>query len=221
MDSFANEYLSELASGEPYRVKDSAPKVGRLVKAGQIEPEVAVKALYDAWDGAYGLFEGDGFGTYRDKCQGIAEGLWIIGSPEAIKVAMEIMEGVIRDSKGVGPGGDPRSEKTMLSMLQSGAEYQEDWSSHVSSKSKGGCFIATAALGSPDAAQIGTLYRWRDEVLTHSASGRAFIRVYYWVSPRIAPLIERSSLARRATVRWLINPLCARLKSQVEREDLG
>lgn len=63
----------------------------------------------------------------------------------------------------------------------------------------GGCFIATAAWGSPMATEVASLRRFRDRVLMHSAAGRAFVRAYYAWSPPLATFIgERESL-RSAT----------------------
>ena len=49
-----------------------------------------------------------------------------------------------------------------------------------------GCYIATAVYGSYDAPQVMILRSYRDEVLTKSILGRAFIIIYYKLSPRVA-----------------------------------
>lgn len=51
------------------------------------------------------------------------------------------------------------------------------------SKSRGGCYIATCVYGSYDCPQVWTLRRYRDNVLSESALGRAFIKAYYTISP--------------------------------------
>ena len=55
---------------------------------------------------------------------------------------------------------------------------------------KAGCFVATAAFGDEDHEVVLALRRWRDERLLHSAPGRAFVRGYYAVSPRLARVVE-------------------------------
>ena len=48
-----------------------------------------------------------------------------------------------------------------------------------------GCYVATCVYGSYDCPQVWTLRRFRDYSLSKSFFGRAFIRLYYAVSPTI------------------------------------
>lgn len=52
------------------------------------------------------------------------------------------------------------------------------------------CFIATAVYG-PDAFETDFLRGWRDSVLLPTRFGRIFVRIYYLVSPRLVPMLER------------------------------
>lgn len=49
----------------------------------------------------------------------------------------------------------------------------------------GGCYVATAVYGSYDCPQVWTLRRFRDDTLAATWYGRAFIRLYYAVSPML------------------------------------
>lgn len=53
------------------------------------------------------------------------------------------------------------------------------------SDNRGGCYIATCVYGSYDCPEVWTLRRYRDYKMARSAPGRAFIRMYYAVSPAL------------------------------------
>lgn len=55
----------------------------------------------------------------------------------------------------------------------------------IEKSSEGGCYVATCVYGSYDCPEVRTLRRFRDNTLSKSAFGRAFIRTYYAVSPII------------------------------------
>lgn len=51
------------------------------------------------------------------------------------------------------------------------------------------CFIATAVYGDPSCYQVRVLRKYRDETLLRNVLGRAFVKIYYKVSPAIADWI--------------------------------
>jgi predicted outer membrane repeat protein len=70
----------------------------------------------------------------------------------------------------------------------------------------GPCFIATAAYGTPMAADVDTLRGLRDQYLLGSAAGTAFVDAYYRVSPAIAGVVsEHPALA--AAIRLALVPV--------------
>jgi len=88
--------------------------------------------------------------------------------------------------------------------------------------SGGGCFIATAAMGSPLAAEVVTLSRFRDEVLATSKAGRAFITVYYALSPYLARFIANRIRLRHVVAEYFVKPLAKSVAStRIDRRRCG
>lgn len=72
--------------------------------------------------------------------------------------------------------------------------------------SSAGCFIATAAYGTPFAKEIEILRKFRDTKIVKTKTGRAFVRYYYRHSPVIADFI-RNKPKTKAFVRGLLKPI--------------
>jgi hypothetical protein len=71
-----------------------------------------------------------------------------------------------------------------------------------------GCFIATAAYGSPDDRAVAVLREFRDRYLITNAPGRAFVSWYYANSPRAARFINGHP-AMRPVARTALAPAVA------------
>ena len=66
-----------------------------------------------------------------------------------------------------------------------------------------GCYVATCVYGSYDCPQVWTLRRFRDSILAETKAGRAFIRLYYTLSPAIVRRFGDISLFKRICRRIL------------------
>ena len=68
-------------------------------------------------------------------------------------------------------------------------QYQQTYTHNK--RSSGGCYVATCVYGSYDCPEVWTLRRFRDEKLAPTWYGRAFIRIYYSLSPLAVKLFGK------------------------------
>jgi hypothetical protein len=78
--------------------------------------------------------------------------------------------------------------------------------------SKASCFIATAACGSPSAAEVLLLREFRDRYLLRHRVGAAFVALYQYLSPALADFIGPRAWCRRAVRLLLIRPVVVVLR---------
>ncbi|MBW2980746.1 hypothetical protein KY360_05000 [Candidatus Woesearchaeota archaeon] len=79
-------------------------------------------------------------------------------------------------------------------------------------KKERGCFIATAAYGTPFAQEIDVLRDWRDNSLSKNFLGVLFVKFYYRISPPIARFISKREKLRRL-VRIVLKPVIKIIKN--------
>lgn len=70
--------------------------------------------------------------------------------------------------------------------LSAGEKWRKEMQERKENKEKnGGCYVATCVYGSYDCPEVWTLRRYRDDTLGSTWYGRAFIRLYYAISPTL------------------------------------
>ena len=81
-----------------------------------------------------------------------------------------------------------------------------------STKKSEGCYIATMAYGDYNHPKVMVLRRYRDNVLAKSFCGRAFIRTYYWLSPKLVKMLSGHKRIN-AIIRTVLDVIVKRLHS--------
>lgn len=108
-------------------------------------------------------------------------------------------------AQGWNANSDPRNkaagERLMSGLASARTDPPEE------NRRNGGCFIATAAYGSPMACEVQVLRDYRDRVLACSSLGQAFIRLYGQFGPHLARLINKSDTAREIVRIIVVKPV--------------
>lgn len=78
------------------------------------------------------------------------------------------------------------SKNIIMSYAAKVKKYDPSYTApEIDTSSSGGCYVATAVYGSYDCPQVWTLRRYRDYTLAETWYGRAFIHIYYAISPTL------------------------------------
>ncbi len=96
--------------------------------------------------------------------------------------------GVTTASTDTSPGNDQASS--------SGTVLPESEDPEPAPAEGGGCFIATAAFGSPLAKEVQILRHFRDQYLLPHLAGQLLVQGYYFSSPPMAAIIEQQPLLK-------------------------
>lgn len=124
--------------------------------------------------------------TFRERLWDMENILKVINE---LKDADRIGKELIEDYKQLNP-----QEYEML---------KEDLLRADSGNSGTACFIATAVYGSPCTPEVTVLRNFRDDVLCKSSTGKAFVNLYYIVSPSIANFIAGHKKIKSLTMNLL------------------
>lgn len=108
------------------------------------------------------------------------------------------------------------SDRSMLDLRSSGIN-EKNGSRYVGNHSEDvgeGCYIATAIYGSYDCPEVWALRKFRDNTLKKSWYGRAFIRTYYAISPKLVRWFGRTTWFRN-----LWKPFLDRMVQKLNEQD--
>ncbi len=83
--------------------------------------------------------------------------------------------------------------------------YRKEYRKVYRKRYRSGCFIATAAYGTPFANEINVLRYWRDNSLLQKSLGRKFVSLYYSISPPIAFKISERNFLKKV-IRTFLYP---------------
>ncbi len=95
---------------------------------------------------------------------------------------------------------------TISSLISSTGTVRSGSSGDSDGSGGGGCFVATAAFGSPAEKHVMILREFRDSYLLTNSPGRQFVAAYYRYSPPAADFISHHEGSKIA-VRMLLYPL--------------
>ena len=81
-------------------------------------------------------------------------------------------------------------------------------------KPKSGCFVATSCYGDYEAKEVLVLRNYRDDVLLKTKIGKIAVSIYYFISPSLAKLLDKSSLAKSFIRKYFLNPIITRMQNK-------
>lgn len=78
-----------------------------------------------------------------------------------------------------------KNENIIMGYVDKIKKYDPSYNTPTVDISGSGCYVATCVYGSYDCPEVWTLRRYRDNTLAESWYGRAFIHMYYAISPTV------------------------------------
>ena len=142
---------------------------------------------------------------HLEKTMKMTQGMSMEGGDASAMPGTRVM--LVINAKDLATCGYPDVERRFKAVAAARAADVEAVKTAQSKKKEGGwCFVATAACGSPFAADVLVLQEFRDRILRQWRAGRIFIRLYETFSPPLARLISNSEFLKSITRTLIVRP---------------
>ncbi|MFT4192104.1 MAG: hypothetical protein QM617_11365 [Comamonas sp.] len=109
--------------------------------------------------------------------------------------------------------GERTTAEQRKGMARGQAEHQRYLREGMAATADRRCFVATCVFG-PDAAETQVLRTYRDAVLMRRHWGRWAVKAYYWTSPAVCRVLDRSP-AMAACVRAVLRIVVAGCRNRL------
>jgi hypothetical protein len=219
------DYMAQLAQLKKeytdyvQKIKEAITKAQKSCEVFREREKEYDRYSSDSRPGAYSFFEG-----VRTNVRGAASALKEFS--EDFPLAIEAMLVLANCNRKLGEKKD--SIKAMVSDARQKIQNHEykgtlpvgllDELNKLSAELEKICFIATATYGSPLAAEVLALKRFRDTVLSQFALGRWFVECYNHLSPPISCLIDRHDSLKKLARTFLVQP-CVEIAKKFVHEN--
>jgi hypothetical protein len=176
---------------DPYNVYSWDGELWRLCLLAQEESKAGLSFVVENAEGK------------EQKIQAL-DGIVVLGN--------EMLEGLSNMPDERGPIGASMNQerKSLREYLESqkneALEAAKKIDPEVKIQDGSSCFIATATMGSGHSKPVIILRHFRDQILTESRNGRAFVKWYYTYGPYLASIVRKSATARGLSLLFVVMP---------------